>query len=320
MRTPIITDNKIIDILNSVKNPCMDEYYAFYSSWFGGILQNPRFMLLPIDDHMVHRGDGVFEACKVINQSIYLLDEHLERLLSSAEKIHLTSPFNVIQMKQIICETLQVAQQNDASLRIFLSRGPGHFSVNPYDSIGAQFYVVVTKTHALAEEKYTKGVAIGISTIPIKISWLAQVKSCNYLPNVLMKKETVDRHLDFVIVIDDDNFVAEGATENIMMVNKEGHIIHPPFTNILKGTTLVRACELAKTLGIIVKEQPISLTELQSATEVMMLGTTLDVVPVVTIEDVHIGTGQPGPIAKKLRELIIQDIKTGPKRTPFNDK
>lgn len=317
MDITILDENTILEKLAAQTNPFFNEYYAFYSSWLGGIVKNPRMMLVPIDDHMVHRGDGVFEAMKAVSRSVYLMDEHLQRLAISAEKISLKFPVDIQQMKNIILETLRVANQDEAMIRIFLSRGPGSFSVNPYDAIHSQLYVMVTKLVPPSAEKYEHGTVIGKSCIPTKSSWMAQVKSCNYLPNVLMKKEAVDRQLDFVIGIDSQGYITESATENIMIVDPNGVIIHPMLNNILKGTTMMRTCELARENGFATKEKSISIEDLQTAQEVMITGTSLNVLPVVKFEHCAIGNGQPGAIAKKLNGLVLNDTTSSVKGTRF---
>lgn len=308
MKIPVLDEQQIIENLNAKKNPFFAEYYAFYSSWFGGITTNPHLMHLPIDDHMVHRGDGVFEAMKVVGGKIYMFDEHLERLMYSANAIELKPDFSLAHIKEVVHETLRVANRDEAFIRIYLGRGPGSFSVNPYDTVGVQLYVVVTQFKRMPKEKYERGVVIGKSAIPIKDSWLARVKSCNYLPNVMMKKEAVDRKLDFVIGIDEQGFIAEGPTENIMIVDARGVIVHPTLDNILKGITMTRICELAHKRGIKVEVKPISVADLQAAQEVMMCGTTLDVIPVVQYEEHIIGDGKPGHMAQALREFLIDDM------------
>lgn len=310
MAIPVMNEKEAMEKILATYNPFYEEYYAFYSSWFGGIVKTPQLMLVPIDDHMVHRGDGVFEAMKAVSRGVYLLHEHLERLYTSAAKIAIKPPYSLQEMKAIILETLRVADKDHVLIRLYLSRGPGNFSVNPYDSIAPQLYIVITKLIPPTSEKYTKGLVIGKSYIPSKSSWMAQVKSCNYLPNVLMKKEAVDRKLDFVIGLDDDNNFTESATENVMIVDKSGVIVYPLLDNILKGTTMVRACELAEENGMKVVSRPISLDDIQSAREIMITGTSLNILPVVKFENVNIGDGKPGPIAKQLNEWMLADIKS----------
>lgn len=314
---PILNDDELIAALDKQKNPYFSEYYACYSSWFGGITTNPHRMLLPLDDHMVHRGDGVFEAMKAVNRGVFMMNEHMQRLLQSAAAIQLNLPISLAEMNHIILETVRAAQCDDAIIRVFLSRGPGNFSVNPYDSVGAQFYVVIAELKKFSDNQYEQGVSVGQSTVPVKNAWMARVKSCNYLPNVMMKKEAVDRKFDFMINFDDSGFVAEGATENIMIVDADGNIVHPEFDSILKGTTMMRVCELAQTIGIRSVVKAISLADLINAREVMMCGTTLDVLPVTRFEEHIISDGKVGGVARKLRVLLQEDIKHGIKRTQF---
>lgn len=308
---PIINEAELASKLNERQNPYFKEYYAFYSSWFGGIITNPRYMLLPIDDHMVHRGDGVFEAMKAVNRSVYLMNEHMERLSNSAEAISLKTTTSMTDIKNIVLETLKAADKPDAMIRLYLSRGPGNFSVNPYDSVGAQLYVVVGKLTAPGDHQYQKGIHVGISSIPVKPDWLATIKSCNYLPNVLMKKEAVDRKLDYVVGLNSNNHISESATENIFIVDCNGTLVHPPLNGILKGTTMIRACELATENGIASEARSISVEDIYSAKEVMIAGTSLNILPVVKFEDQMIANGKPGLIAQQLNQLMLKDIQLG---------
>lgn len=317
MTLPILNEKQILEALNTQKNPFFADYFAFYSSWFGGITTNPHLMLLPIDDHMVHRGDGIFEAMRADSRSVYMMDEHLQRLFRSAEAISLKPSFDAKQIKEIILETLKVANQNDVLIRVFVSRGPGNFSVNPYDSVGPQLYIAITSLKSLSPEKYTHGVTVGKSQVPAKSSHMAQVKSCNYLPNVLMKKEAVDRNFDFMIGTDEKGNLTEGSTENIMIVDQEGTLIHPQFDSILKGITMTRACELARANGMRSDIRHISIADLLSAKEVIITGTTVNVISVVKYENQLINDGKPGKIAQKLLELIKEDMKSGVRGTSY---
>jgi branched-chain amino acid aminotransferase len=308
MNLDILDEKQVFENLNSQKNPFFSQYFAFYSSWFGGVIKNPRMMLLPMDDHMVHRGDGVFEAMKAVKGKVYLLDEHLRRLMTSAAKIGIQPKFSETEMKDILLQTFKISEQENALIRVYLSRGPGNFSPNPYDSVGSQFYVVITELHPLPEDKYRQGLRAGKSLVPVKNSWMATVKSCNYLPNVMMKKEAVDRGLDFVVGIDERGFLAEGPTENMVIVDQQGVLVHPEFDFILKGITMIRACELAKENGLATAVRSLSVSEIEKAREVMMMGTTLDVVSVVEFEGRKIGSGVVGPISRQLNEWVRKDM------------
>lgn len=305
---PLITlENLPSHLPSSLKR----SYSLMYSSWLGGWTDDPRLMMIPIDDHMVHRGDGVFEALKAVNSKIYLLKPHLERLRLSAESLALKPFENWSRVEQIVNETWAMAQakgQSEAIVRIFLSRGPGNFSTNPYDTDGSQLYVMITELKPFPKRQ----ASVGWSQIPVKSDWLAVVKSCNYLPNVMMKKEALDRGVDFTVSKDIDGNLAEGSTENIALVDAAGHLVHPELNRILKGCTMTRVFELAKPLvteGLLksIQVRKITAAELANAREIMMMGTTLDVLPVTEFEGNPVGTGNPGPIARYLHQLLLAD-------------
>jgi 4-amino-4-deoxychorismate lyase len=312
---PLLSADDVLTKLKQTTYAQKQTYFAMYSSWYGGIVRDPSLMLVPIDDHLVHRGDGVFEAMKCVNGKVYLMQDHLDRLEISAAQLSMAWPFPRPELENILHETLAASGATEALLRIFMSRGPGGFTTNPYDSVGTQLYVVVTQFRPVAEEKYAEGVKIGKSQIPPKDPWLATIKSCNYLQNVLMKKEAVDQALDFTIGFDAKGIMTEGSTENIILVDKDNYLVRPALTQILKGTTMMRALTLAQVLvsqkiiaGIV--EKDLKDTDLANAQEAMMVGTTLDVLPVTEFEKKPIADGKVGIIAKTLRTLIQKDMAT----------
>jgi Branched-chain amino acid aminotransferase/4-amino-4-deoxychorismate lyase len=322
MSIKVMTTTEALAAVEAKKYPNQTTYLAMYSSWFGGIVKKPGVMLVPIDDHIVHRGDGVFEAFKIIDGMIFLLDAHLDRLENSAGLIGIPMPFARKEMVNIFKETIKSAGVTNALLRLYISRGPGGFTTNPYESVGSQMYFVVTELKNLAAEKFEKGVSIGKSAVAPKDPWFARIKSCNYLPNVLMKKESVDRKLDFTVSFDDKGVLTESSTENIAILNKQNELIRPTLNQILKGTTMMRTFELAQSLvasksiaGI--KEGNISEQDIIQAKEVFMIGTTLDVLPVTSYEGKAIGGGAVGPVAKELLKLLREDIKKGPMSVPL---
>lgn len=316
-----LTSEQIQAHLQSRSYPAQKTYLAMYSTWWGGIVKDPALMMVPVDDHLVHRGDGVFEAIKVLDGKAFLLQEHLERLQASAAQLGIALPMSLSEMKEIIFRTVLAAGVQEAILRLYVSRGPGGFTTNPYDSIASQMYLIVTSFVPVAEEKYQKGVRIGRSQVPPKEPWFATIKSCNYLPNVMMKKESVDRKIDFTIGLDPQGFITEGSTENIVMVDKNKNLLRPKLRQILKGTTMMRTFHLAETLlgeGLItsIREKDLSEQDIKNAEEVMMIGTTLDVLPVTEYEGQTIGLGRQGPVSARLLELLREDIKKGPKSIP----
>jgi len=312
-KTPIITERGIMRRLASTRQPFHDNYYAMYSSVLGGIVTNPVLMTVPVDDHMVHRGDGVFESFKCCGGSLYNLRSHLERLQQSMEPLAMEIPCPMEEMVELICDTVRAGGRRDALVRLLVSRGPGGLSVNPYDSQRPQIYIVAYYLPPPFMQSHPQGARIETSSIPVKPAFFARVKTCNYLPNVLMKKEAVDRGVDFMAGFDPSGFLAEGATENIAIVSADGYLASPFAAHILTGTTMLRVTELARPLvesGFLegIRQRNITRADLRAAREVLILGTTVNVTAVVEYDGKPVGAGRPGPVYEKLSGLLMEDM------------
>jgi 4-amino-4-deoxychorismate lyase len=310
-----LNDTLFLEALKSRTIGSRTEYRAFYSSFLGGVTTEPHHMVVPIDDHMVHRGDAVFEAVKFMDREIFALDRHLERLEVSMNAISLKPALTRIELTETILETVRISGLTTGLIRLFIARGPGGFTTNPFETIGTQVYCAITTYTQPAAEKYLKGVTTGRSVTRVKDDFYARTKSCNYLPNVMMKKEALDRKLDFVISQDEDGFIAEGSTENFALIDHDGKLQVPSFERILRGITAVRSLELAEKIGIGTSNRRFKESDIRNAKGAVMLGTTIDILPVTSFED-HRFAGIPEETARLIM-AFAQDVKTGPLRTKF---
>lgn len=306
--------------------PYHQNYLAMYNSVLGGVVTHPFLMTIPVDDHMVHRGDGIFEAFKCVNGNIYNLQAHLKRLERSARAVYLTLPATLEQITNLVIGTIRIAGTRDCLIRLFASRGPGGFTTNPYECPTSQIYIVVCSPSSPPAEHSTQGVFVKSSSIPIKKSYFANIKSCNYLPNVLMKKEAVDAGVQYTISMDENGFLGEGSTENVGLVTSEGVLNFPRFSRILRGTTVTRAAELAESLVEAGKLrqvifEDITLNEAYCGSEILLFGTTFDILPAVMFDGHSIGSGRPGEIYHLLRQLLEEDIRSNSElHTPVFDR
>lgn len=302
------------DVFSQSPGPWSSNYLSMYSSFLGGVVKDPTLMTIPIDDHIVHRGDGVFEVIKCVDGKIYQLDNHLKRLERSAVAISLPLPRYWEDIKTILIQTIRYGGERNCLIRLFVSRGPGGFTTNPFECPESHLYVIVTKILSYSEELYRRGVSVIVSSTPIKPSYFANIKTCNYLPNVLMKREAVISGADYSIALDESGFLTEGSTESLGVVSRDSILKFPRFDRTLKGITLSRACDLALTLvekGILkgVCFSDITKEEAYGAREIILLGTTFDILPVVRFDGHRIGQGSPGPVFNGLRVLFHHDIR-----------
>ena len=289
--------------------------YAMYSSILGGIVTDPAYMVLPLDDHMVHRGHGVFDTATLTHGMLYQLDQHLDRFLHSAEMARITLRFPRTELRRIILDTAAASGQREGSVRYWLSAGPGGFGLGPAECVGSAFYVIVFKAENYPDSFYTAGVKVVTSTIPIKPPFFAKVKSTNYLPNVLVVMEAQDLGADNGIFVDAGGNVAESSNMNVAFVTGERVFLHPRFDAVLSGITAQRMLQLARRLveeGVLkdVVVADVSVAQGRAAAEMLLMGSSIKVAPVVQWDGRPIGDGRPGPVARRLLELWHEDARS----------
>ncbi len=287
--------------------------YAMYSSVTDCIVTDQSAMLVPVDDHMVHRGDGIFESFKCMDGCIYNLSAHLERLERSCGQLGIALPVPLDEMADIAVQTVRAGGERNALVRLLLSRGQGTMGINPYACFGPELYVVVYELPKADTDELPAGVSMAVSKIPVKPGLFATVKTCNYLPNVLMKKEAVDLGVDFTVSLDERRNLAEGATENIGIVTLGKELFMPPPDRVLAGTTARRALHFAQQLKqdrrlASAEYRPISMGMARSAAEVHIYGTTPNITPVTLFDGKPVGKGKPGPIAAALFDMLKEEM------------
>lgn len=306
--TTIASSREYVDRLLELPRPGEENIFAFYDHRLDLICRDPRVMVIPLDDHLIHRGDGIFETVKYIGRKIYQLDSHLERMEKNCRTIFIDPPAPFARIRELVLDVARAADSADGYLSLFIGRGPGGFSIDFRECPRSSLYIVARKYHHHPESFWEKGVSAFKSGRPAKQSYMAKIKSVNYLPNVLMKKEAVDKGYDFALCFDENGCLAEGCIENVIIVDDQGKIIIPDLNQALTGTTLMRALDLIKSEVSFVFRS-IRESEIYGAREVILLGTTLDAVSVVRYSGQPIHDVRPGPVSKRLRQLILEDIK-----------
>src|SRR4026207_2156992 len=245
-KTAIFTTEKALARLRESVHAKATNFYAMYSSVLGGIVTDPALMVLPLDDHMVHRGHAVFDTATLTHGMLYQLDPHLDRLIKSADGARIALPFSRAQLRQIILEAAAASRQREGSVRYWLSAGPGGYGLGPAECVGSSFYVIVFKQEAYPESYYQQGVKLVTSRVPIKPPLFARIKSTNYLPNVLVLLEAKDHGADNGVFIDHRGMVAESSNMNVAFVTQDRVFRHPSFDAILSGTTNQRSVEFCQ--------------------------------------------------------------------------
>jgi 4-amino-4-deoxychorismate lyase len=303
----VLAPAEAIDQLRALRARQPVKYWAFYSSQLGGIVTDPALMVLPFDDHMVHRGHGIFDTASIVDGKIYDLEAHLDRFLRSAKLSRLALPCSREEMREIIVRTTAASGKRDGSIRYWISAGPGSLGLPPVAGAEPGFFVMIFAGLAYPATWLTEGLRVMTTTYPIKPPLYAITKSTNYLPNILMQMEAQEAGLDNGVFVDEAGHVGESSNMNVAFVTERGVLQHPKFDHILSGCTSLRLLELARGLvgsalrGVEVREM-------------LLIGSSFKVAPIVEWDRKPIGDGKPGPAAKALRELLDQDMRTGKDR------
>ncbi|MCL1940132.1 MAG: aminotransferase class IV [Desulfovibrionaceae bacterium] len=312
----LLNSEEYLSRLLSLPRPGEENILAFYEHRIGAVGRDPRLMLLPLDDHLAHRGDGIFETIKYVDGRMYLLDKHLERMQTSAGGIYLEPPCPWEEIRALILAVAAAGGERTGQMRVLLGRGPGSFGIDPAESPVPSLYIVAYRFTPKPESWYEKGLKGFRTGIPAKQGYLARIKNANYLPNVLMIREARELGKDVPFCFDDEGYLAESAIANICLVNSDGMLEVPEFTNSLPGTTVKRALKLLDG-KVAHRMRRITEADISRASEVLLLGTGPDCVAVADYEGQSIGSGRQGPVCALLRSLINEDIRTTGTPVPY---
>jgi 4-amino-4-deoxychorismate lyase len=290
------------------------QYSAFYSSQLGGIVTDPALRVLPFDDHMVHRGHVIFASAGLVAGRIYDLEAHLDRCVGSAERSRLTLPMSRADMRSVIVGTTAASGRRDGAIRYWLSSGAGSLELSPAAGARPGFFVMVFAGLSYPDRWYAEGMRVMTTTYPIKPPLYAVTKATNYLPNVLIQMEAKAAGLDNGVFIDPNGNVGESSNMNVAFVTADGVLRHPKFEHVLAGCTSLRLLELAPHLvsrGLItgVEVGDVSVEAARASREMMVIGSSVKVAPVVAWDGRSIGDGKPGPVARALLQMLDEDMR-----------
>jgi 4-amino-4-deoxychorismate lyase len=314
----LLQPDEVVAQLRALRGRQPVRYWAFYSSQLGGIVTDPALMVIPFDDHMVHRGHGIFDTAAIVDGKIYDLEAHLDRFVRSARTSRLPLPHPREEMRELIVRTVAASGKRDGSIRYWISAGPGSLGLAPAAGAEPGFFIMIFAGLAYPETWYTRGLRVMTTTYPIKPPLYAVTKSTNYLPNVLMQMEALEAGLDNGVFVDEAGNLGESSNMNVAVVTGDGLLRHPRFDHILSGCTSLRLLELARKLeggllrGVQVCDIPVA--EARAAREMLLIGSSVKVAPIVEWDRQPIGDGRPGPVAGALRELLLQDMRSAHER------
>jgi len=252
-------------------------------------------------DHGLLYGDGIFECIRAYNGRVFKLERHIDRLFESAAAIRLAIGMTPHRVAGLVLETCLQNAIVDGYIRLLVTRGAGDLGIDPRSCPRAELFVIARPVGTLYRRAPDKGISLATSPFRrIATDALSpEIKSLNYLNNVLAKMDATDRGADEALFLGRDGLVAEATADNVFVVTAGG-IATPPTTQTLKGITRETVIEIAASEGFRVDERPLSVVDVWTAREVFLCGTMAEIVPVGSVDGRPIGSGAPGEITTRI--------------------
>ena len=257
-------------------------------------------------DHGLLYGDGAFEGIRAYSGVVFRLKEHIDRLYETCHTMLIDIGMTKKDVIAALVKTLKANGLRDGYIRLVVTRGDGDLGLDPRKCKGRPNIIIIADRITLyPDELYRNG--LSIVTVPTvrnhPESVNPQLKSLNYLNNIMAKIEANNAGVPEAIMLDGNGYVAECTGDNIFMV-KKGEL-KTPQQGRLRGVTRDAVMELAaKRLKMKVEEAFITRHEMFNAEEVFLTGTAAELIPVVKIDGRVIGSGKPGPVTAKLLKLF----------------
>ncbi|MHC4551454.1 MAG: branched-chain-amino-acid transaminase [Planctomycetota bacterium] len=275
--------------------------------WLGDGLVDQQDAVVSVFDHSFLYGDGVFEGIRVYNGKIFESQAHLVRLYESAKVICLPVPMDIDKMAGAMEQTVAANDIKEGYIRLIVSRGIGDLGLDPFLCKDGKVVIIADNIQLYPEELYEKGMKV-VSVPSVRnhpMSCPPQVKSLNYLNNIMAKIEAIQAGAGEGIMYNHMGYVAEATGDNVFIV-RNGVIYTPPVqAGSLDGITRQMVIKLAEKEGIQVIEKNLTRFDLYVADELFLTGTAAEVIGAVEMDGRTIGDGKPGPTTKLLREKFF---------------
>jgi branched-chain amino acid aminotransferase len=282
-----------------------------------GTLRSPEEATVSVYDRGFLYGDSVFETVRTYGGEPYALDEHMARLVRSAERVFIPMPVPPAAFAMEVRLAVRAARNPESYARAMLTRGAGPVGLDPALAGAPLRVVLVEPLVPLPASVYRDGVGV-VTVRTQRAADAAQgAKVGNYLASLLALKQAKAAGAHEALVLDAAGRVVEGTTSNVFLV-RGGEIVTPPVeAGILPGITRAHLLEVAAELGRVVRFEAITPEDVLAADEVFLSSSLREVVPVVAVDGRRVGGGAPGPVTRALHAAFRARIGLGGEPMPW---
>jgi D-alanine transaminase len=248
--------------------------------------------------------DGVYEVTAVIHGQLIDYEPHMERLERSLGEIRMAWPCSKAELRQMHEELIKRNKLDQGWIYMQVTRGSADRDFK-FPKNSESTLIAFTQTKNLIDNPDAV-TGVRVVTVP-DIRWQRRdIKSVMLLAPVLGKQAAYEKD-GFEGWMVEDGQVTEGTSSNAYIV-MDGKVITRPLSNsILAGVTRRSLFRLAKEQGVAIEERAFTPEEAYAADEAFLTSATNFVLPIVEIDGRRIGSGQPGPVARKLRDIYLEE-------------
>jgi len=260
---------------------------------------------ISVFDHGLLYGDGIFEGIRAYNGRLFKLDEHIQRFFDSAKAIFLELPLSFDEIVEVVRESCRRNKIHDGYVRLVATRGVGDLGLSPSKCEKSSIFCIAATISLYPEEMYKTGIPVITAQQRRNNPTIVdpQIKSLNYLNNILAKIEANHAGAQEAIMLAQNGVVAECTADNIFII-KDGTIYTPPiYCGALDGITRRAVISLAREAGYELHEKEFTLFNVYNADECFLTGTGAECIPVTSADRRVIGTGAAGPITEQILAL-----------------
>ncbi len=261
-------------------------------------------------DHGYLYGDGIYETLRAYGGKVFKLDEHIARLRRSADLLEIALPFDDNGIYKAVHDTLKENGLGDSYIRITVSRGVGEIGLDPALCPRPTMVIIAKPFKEYPAGMYENGIKVSITETrrnhPECLN--PAIKSTNFLNNIMAKMEAKRAGAVEGIMLNHAGYITEGTISNVFMI-KGGSLLTPPvIAGILEGVTRSVVISLAEDMKIPVYEEMFNDVQMWQADEAFITNTTMEVMPVTSVDENVIGTGTPGAATLRLRLAYREEV------------
>jgi len=263
---------------------------------------------VPVFDHGFLYGEGVYETLRTYHRIPFLFDRHAARLRHSAALMALPVPFEDEALLADMERTMaaHLGDLREAYIRVLLTRGVGELTYNPAATPVPTVVIIVKPFAPPPAATFTRGIRLSLVSVrrnhPLALN--PTIKSNNLINNALAMQEALRSGAEEALMRNQQGELVECSQSNFFVV-RGGAVLTPPLAaGLLPGITRAFVMELAEELGLQAHEARLTPDDLRTADEAFITGTTREITPVVRVDDLAIGSGEPGRVTARLLDAF----------------